>query len=252
MQILPSNLNWRAPLTPITRPIEKIICHHPASRGTMEANHDFHRNTRGWNGLGYDFWIDFDGTIYEVRGRNVGAHSGANWNGRSYGPCFRGNLHEHEMTDEQLESGIWLITKLCREEGLTTNEIVGHRDVSATVCPGKNFRMKELRAGVDKALRNSPYDEWYTVKSGDTLRGIVSNYGVEIKDVVAVNPEITNPDRIFVGQKILIPIVKKSNIKRVFVDDKQVGAYETNKHLGKFVLGLIEDNKYPIRIEEVN
>lgn len=47
----------------------------------------------------------------------------------------------------------------------------------------------------------------YTIKSGDTLIGIsLNNYGNEtmVKDICALN-QITNPDDIKVGQKILLP-----------------------------------------------
>ncbi len=214
MRIYPSNLNWRGTLTPITRKIEKIICHHPAGPGTMEANHNYHRNTLGWNGLGYDFWIDYDGKIYEVRGRHVGAHSGANWNGRSYGPCWRGNFENQKMTDEQLASGIWLLAKLCREEGLTEKDIAGHRDVatSGTLCPGKNFRMKELKDGVAKLLASGDASA-HIVKKDDTLHGIASTYGLTLKEIVAANPQIKDPNRIFPGDEINIP-------EKIAADDK--------------------------------
>ena len=159
MEIQPSNLNWRARLTPITRKIERIICHHPAG-GTMQSNHNHHRNVLGWNGLGYSYWIEPNGTIYEVRGRNIGAHSGASWNGISYGLCFEGNFETQLMTNAQLASGIWLCARLCRQEGLDARAIVGHGTrfggTSNTLCPGKNFRMAELRAGTEEALKPQP------------------------------------------------------------------------------------------------
>ncbi|WP_185819589.1 hypothetical protein [Salibacterium salarium] len=35
---------------------------------------DTTKNNKGWNGIGYNFWISFDGKIYEGRGLNQGAH----------------------------------------------------------------------------------------------------------------------------------------------------------------------------------
>ena len=228
MRILPNGLDWRNPMTPITQKIEKIICHHPASTGTMEANHNYHRNTLGWNGLGYDYWIDYDGTIYEVRGRNVGAHSGANWNAKSYGPCWRGNFETQTMTDAQLASGIWLLTKLCREEGLTEKDIVGHRDVATrgTACPGKNFRMTELKAGVAKALSGK---NTYTVVKGDTMVGIASTYKVPLQDLIKANPHIKDPARIFPGDVLNIPEV----VNECRCDDLKAEILELNKSLSE-------------------
>ena len=49
-------------------------------------------------------------------------------------------------------------------------------------------------------------DEYYTIRSGDTLSGIASRYGVSVSDLVSWN-NIANPNLIYAGQKI---IVKKS------------------------------------------
>jgi LysM repeat protein len=45
----------------------------------------------------------------------------------------------------------------------------------------------------------------YTVRQGDTLANIAARYGVSVRAILAANPQITNPDRIFVGQRITIP-----------------------------------------------
>ena len=44
----------------------------------------------------------------------------------------------------------------------------------------------------------------YTVKSGDTLNGIAQKFGTTVAALLDLNPEITNPDRLFVGQAINI------------------------------------------------
>jgi LysM repeat protein len=45
----------------------------------------------------------------------------------------------------------------------------------------------------------------YTVKAGDSLSGIAATYGVTVDEILAVNPTITNPNRIVPGDKIVIP-----------------------------------------------
>ncbi|MFN8528311.1 MAG: LysM peptidoglycan-binding domain-containing protein [Anaerolineae bacterium] len=45
----------------------------------------------------------------------------------------------------------------------------------------------------------------HTVASGETLARVAQRYGVSLTALLAANPEITNPDRIFVGQQIRIP-----------------------------------------------
>ncbi len=44
----------------------------------------------------------------------------------------------------------------------------------------------------------------YTVTKGDTLWGIAAKNGISLRKILAANPNIKNPDRIHVGQKIVI------------------------------------------------
>ncbi len=43
------------------------------------------------------------------------------------------------------------------------------------------------------------------VKAGDSLSKIAATYGVTIDQILAANPKITNPNKIAVGDKIVIP-----------------------------------------------
>lgn len=45
----------------------------------------------------------------------------------------------------------------------------------------------------------------YIVRAGDTLFLIARRYGVTIQQILNANPQITNPDLIFVGQVLCIP-----------------------------------------------
>jgi len=50
----------------------------------------------------------------------------------------------------------------------------------------------------------------YTVRSGDTLSKIARKYGISINTIKSYNPRL-NPNRINVGQKITIPVRKKTS-----------------------------------------
>lgn len=45
----------------------------------------------------------------------------------------------------------------------------------------------------------------HTVKQGDTIGTIAQKYGVTVDNIKAINPNLTNPNMIFVGQVIVIP-----------------------------------------------
>jgi len=46
---------------------------------------------------------------------------------------------------------------------------------------------------------------YYTVQPGDTLYDIASYFGVQVSEILAVNPGI-NPYYLYAGQELLIPI----------------------------------------------
>jgi len=45
---------------------------------------------------------------------------------------------------------------------------------------------------------------YYYVKSGDTLSGIAAKYGTTVSKLLSLNPQITDPNKISVGQKIRV------------------------------------------------
>lgn len=49
------------------------------------------------------------------------------------------------------------------------------------------------------------YGGTYVVQYGDTLRIIAARYGTTVSDILAVNPQIWNPNLIYVGQVICLP-----------------------------------------------
>ena len=47
-------------------------------------------------------------------------------------------------------------------------------------------------------------EEWHTVGKGDTLWGLSQRYGVPLDRIIALNPDIRNPNLIYVGQRVRI------------------------------------------------
>ena len=147
MEIVKPKLSFKGTLTPIKR-VTHLVQHHMAHKSwDIYDIHDHHINGRGWIGIGYNFWIGFDGTIYEGRGLHVGAHC-LNHNSHTLGIGYQGDFTKQQMTDEQLEAGIKLNKYLMDKYGLSSESIVGHNFFAVTACPGTHFRMRELRAGV--------------------------------------------------------------------------------------------------------
>lgn len=124
--------------------VDTIILHHRAGNGDVESIHKQHM-AQGWWGIGYHYYIRKDGSIWRGRPEQwVGSHAGSSndYNKHSIGICFEGNFEVEPMTDAQVQSGRELIADI--ESRYSIYQILGHKDVAKTACPGKNFRMDDL------------------------------------------------------------------------------------------------------------
>ena len=58
---------------------------------------------------------------------------------------------------------------------------------------------------VGQALIIPGHETRYTVRRGDTLYAIARGHGVGPRRLIAANPQITDPNRIYPGQTVVIP-----------------------------------------------
>lgn len=146
MEIIETNLQFNSNMS--KRNVTKRVVFHNSGvtvRQNIEIIHNYHKNTRGYAGIGYHFYIRRDGKIYRGRPENyIGAHAyGANSD--SIGVCFEGNFDEEEMTQEQIASGKEIVTYLRNK--YSNIEFTEHRKVCNTSCPGINFKFDEIVNG---------------------------------------------------------------------------------------------------------
>jgi len=135
------------------------------SAGLVRAMYAFHVKSRGWCDLGYNFLVDRYGRVFEGRYGGVhvpvlGAHTGG-YNTNSFGVSLMGEFTSTEPTAEIMESTArvlaWKLDGHYRNPRGTTvlgdktfNVIAGHRDATATECPGARVyaRLPWLRTRV--------------------------------------------------------------------------------------------------------
>ena len=123
---------------------DMIVIHHTGNPNdddlSAEEIHQSHL-ANGWAGIGYHFVIRKDGTIELGRPiDSVGSHAyGENYH--TIGIHICGNFEQAEPTTEQIEAAAQLIAKLCNDYNIipTYENVVGHRDLMATACPGENL-----------------------------------------------------------------------------------------------------------------
>ena len=125
--------------------VDSIALHHMAHpTADIKTVEGWHIN-QGWRALGYNFWVGFDGTVYEGRGFKLGAGV-ENQNGHIISIGFQGDYHSKEtkMPDAQFNAGIDII-KYVMEKVPSAKKIGGHCDFMATACPGKYFPLEEMK-----------------------------------------------------------------------------------------------------------
>ncbi|XP_030748585.1 peptidoglycan-recognition protein 2-like [Sitophilus oryzae] len=133
-------------------PAPFVLVHHSdtpqcinevACKTRLHGIQNYHMDQKGWDDIGYNFMIGGDGTIFEGRGWGLtGAHA-VKYNSLSIGICLLGNFQETNPSAAQLMALESLIECGVKEEKIHGQyRLMGHRQVSATACPGnKLFRV---------------------------------------------------------------------------------------------------------------
>jgi len=183
MQVIETNLKFRNKLTKRSR-TDYIVLHH--ADWPKCSVYDIHRShlARGWAGIGYAYFVSKDGQIYRGRPHDaVGAHC-EGYNSVSLGICAEGDYEdEWQMPSEQKNAIIALLVEL--KKVYPQAQIVGHRDLIATSCPGKNYPFNEIlqaveikqrfKEGVKVAEQNTPSswakEAWEWAKKEGLLDG---------------------------------------------------------------------------------
>lgn len=172
-----TNENGESLTWPLEYPekVSKIIIHHTATTKDLEDPEKAIRNiyywhaiSKGWGDIGYNYIIDQQGNIYEGRYGGdgvVGAHAGKA-NVGSIGIAVLGNYQDNDPPDAVIKSLTALIKVKTQEYGIDptgTSEfrgqdllnIIGHRDVMSTSCPGQKLydQIPAIRQSVKGAFK---------------------------------------------------------------------------------------------------
>lgn len=142
-----------SPLNSVYTELDKVsslVIHHSATQtGSARVFRALHRAVNGWVDIGYHFVIgngtlSGDGEVEQGRPAwAVGAHS-RGYNRESIGICLVGNFNLSYPTVKQQDSLTGLLKDLLSQNGLSSSDILLHRDVPgcSTECPGDNITIE--------------------------------------------------------------------------------------------------------------
>lgn len=152
--------NGKKLLWPLEYPkeVKKIIIHHTATSENLDdpdaairAIYQYHAVSRGWGDIGYNFIIAPDGTIYEGRygGDGVVAGHTSGYNTGTVGIALLGNYQDESIPAPMMKSLSSLVYEKAELHdidpdssstfhGSVMSNILGHRDLGATACPGEH------------------------------------------------------------------------------------------------------------------
>jgi N-acetylmuramoyl-L-alanine amidase len=165
---------------------EFIIIHHSATIQGDVATFDRNHKARGFRKVGYHYVIN-NGTykadgLVEV-GRTEyedGAHckpDGMNF--KSIGICLVGDFDKTKPTPAQMASLEKLVKDIMARHKIPPFKILGHGEVAATNCPGKNFDMTAFRKRLEeKKVEKKDYEGHWAKASIEKAKesGIMAGY----------------------------------------------------------------------------
>lgn len=140
------DLKFNEELIEIDKPI-KIVIHHTHNPNlTVESTHKLHIERFKWAGIGYNYFIEKNGDIFQGRGMYVGAHA-KNHNRDSIGIALAGNFDETLPTEKQIESLIDICLEFMIQYDIEPSRVIGHREIEGVekTCPGLLFDMNKFR-----------------------------------------------------------------------------------------------------------
>lgn len=191
-----------------SKKVRKLVVHHTDSdlrdlngdrrmdgrdyKAMVQAIYYFHAVTRGWGDIGYNYIIDPLGNVYEGRyggDKVVGAHAQC-YNNGSLGVAIIGNYEDNQIPEPALRSLILLLAKKSKTHRLDPDadsvfrgkrlpNIIAHKDVRPTSCPGKRLysMLPRIRELVDLSMRSGSFSE-------NTLNESVLDYNAQLMSSV--------------------------------------------------------------------
>lgn len=216
---------------------------------TMEQIHSWHLK-KGSFGIGYNYYIDLNGEIWEGRPENcVGAHT-INHNSNSIGICYCGGQDSNgkpkdTRNSRQISAMIWLCRMLHKK--YPNAKFHGHREFANKECPCFDVQtwMNTFSWDVpdDKILQSDLFK--YVFDGRERIKQIIKNGSVSIP-AMGIYDTVASVGVLFknaVGNQVLIDVENSINTWSKF-------HHKNVEDLGLNDLGLVGDVYHICALDE--
>lgn len=207
--------------SPIKCPYEMvgkfIIVHNTANDASAknEINYMISNN----NEVSFHYAIDDKEIVQGVpENRNTwncgdgsGINSG-NRNGISIEICYSLSGGDRFIKAERLAAQF--IAEKLKENNWGIDKVKKHQDFNGKYCPHRTLDMgwQRFLDIIQSYMNNTPISsDTYIVQKGDTLSKIANKFNTSVSEILKINPNITNPNIINIGQIINITTSKTSS-----------------------------------------
>lgn len=202
--------------------IDTIVVHYTTA-GTVYGTIAHFKNPE--SNVSAHYIIDKNGDIYQMVKDGDKAWHARQANRSSIGIEHVAKVGDR-LTEVQEKSSIHLIKWLMAEYKIPPENIQAHKQIISTSCPGNIFgddindtNLPKFKDWVSKNFSKRVVEPnpqplspsglgIYIVQPGDTLSSIAERHDISLDALLALNPSIQNPDRIFPGQRITVARVE--------------------------------------------
>lgn len=143
-EIWGDSFNWDFDRTPDQ--VQYLVIHHTVTKheATPQDIALLHK-ARGWKGIGYHFVITKDGVVHYVGDVSMARANVLNMNEKVIGIALIGDFTKHNPSDEQIISAhelckFFLFSAPPWQNLNGWEDVVGHKELQATQCPGTNWK----------------------------------------------------------------------------------------------------------------
>ncbi|MBO7676878.1 MAG: N-acetylmuramoyl-L-alanine amidase [Erysipelotrichaceae bacterium] len=119
-----------------------------------------------------------------------------------------------EVSNASMDALIALCVDICIRHkiakiiytGHSNGNLTEHRMFAKTECPGEylHSRMSWIADKINSIICTPKTENTYIVQKGDTLYKIAKDHNTSVIALRSINPQITNPNKIYPGQEVIL------------------------------------------------